>query len=60
MVETANGMHIRISQTLAFPYLECVLSTMFPTIRSEIPSKTLDTAMIVAMIPASRNAAFVK
>ena len=60
IVDTANGMHILRSQTLALPIFVSVLSTMRPMIRSEIPSKTFETARIVAMIPAFKPTAEVK
>ena len=53
-------MHILRSHTLALPILVSVLSTMRPMIRSEIPSKILETARIVAMIPAFNPTADVK
>ena len=60
IVETANGMHILRSHTLALPIFVSVRSTIRPMIRSEIPSKIFDTARIVAMIPAFSPAADVK
>ena len=60
IVATANGMHILISHGLAFPIFDLVLSTILPTIRSDTPSNSFDTAMIVEITAASSMATFVK
>ena len=45
--ETANGIHIRSIQGLALPNFDFVRSTITPMIISLIPSKILDTIMMV-------------
>ena len=47
-------------QGLAFPILLLVLSIMEPKKMSVIPSKILETAMIVPTIPGSRPTVFVR
>ena len=45
--DIANGIHIRRIHGLAFPYLDFVRSTITPMIISLIPSKILETIIMV-------------
>lgn len=51
MPDMAKGMHMRSSQGLAFPNLDFVLSTITPMMMSLIPSKNLET---IIMLPTAK------